>query len=264
MLSTAALIIASLAYLLIFGFIIAEIRHQHKAEPPTLRKLLAPAIGFHAAGLWLQFSQGNEISLGFFQVPSLLFWLINLIVFISSLRKPILNVLVLIAPMSVVAIGCSLAFASGQQNLQLDTGTSAHILLSLLAYSLLTIATMQALLLAYQNHQLRHKQLAGVVRLLPPLQTMEALLFELLWVGFTLLSISIVTGILFVQPQPGQPLAHKVVFSVVSWLIYAVLLGGRHRQGWRGNTAIRFTLGGFIALMLAYFGSKLVLEIILN
>lgn len=263
MLTTISLILANLCYLAIFGFILGEIRHQQAAKPKHLRALLIPALLFHGGGLGFQFMSGGVIALSFFKVPSLLFWLINIIVLLSSLRKPTLNVLLLVSPMSVVAIACTLIFNTAEQSLQLNTATSIHILLSLLAYSLLTIATMQALLLAYQNHQLRNKQIGGMVRLLPPLQTMEALLFELLWVGFSLLSISIVTGILFVDTNAAQPLAHKIFFSVASWLIYATLLFGRQLKGWRGNTAIRFTLGGFIALMLAYFGSKLVLELIL-
>lgn len=261
--TTVSLVLAIACYLGIFAFIIAEIRHQHAAKPKHLRSLLIPALLFHGAGLAFQFIDGGEISLSFFKVPSLLVWLINIIILISSLRKPTLNVLLLVSPMSVIAIACTLMFGGDEQSLQLNTATSIHILLSLLAYSLLTIATMQALLLAYQNHQLRSKQISGMVRLLPPLQTMEALLFELLWVGFALLSISILTGTFFVHVDPEQALAHKVFFSVASWLIYATLLFGRHFKGWRGNTAIRFTLGGFIALMLAYFGSKLVVELIL-
>lgn len=262
-LTTTSLLLAIACYLAIFGFILAEIRHQQTAKPNHLRALLVPALIFHGAGLVFQFISGGDVSFSFFKVPSLLVWLINITILLSSLRKPTLNVLLLVSPMSVIAIACTLIFDSGEQSLQLDTGTSIHILLSLLAYSLLTIATMQALLLAYQNHQLRNKHIGGMVRLLPPLQTMEALLFELLWVGFTLLSISILTGTLFVEIDPEQPMAHKIFFSTASWLIYAVLLFGRHFKGWRGNTAIRFTLGGFIALMLAYFGSKLVLELIL-
>lgn len=259
MIISATLIIAILSYLSIFLLI----TRKDKSTATKLRTVLVVGIAFHMAGLFLQFFQNYELQLSFFKVPSLLFCIINVIILFSSLKKPTLNVLVLIAPLSTIAIACSLAFISPSQKILLSTGTSTHILLSLLAYSLLTIATMQALLLAYQNHKLRIKQLDGLIRILPPLQTMEALLFELLWVGFTVLSISIVTGIIFTEIQPEQKIAHKAFFSITSWLIYAVLLGGHYRQGWRGNTAIRFTLGGFIALMLAYFGSKLVLELIL-
>lgn len=100
--------------------------------------------------------------------------------------------------------------------------------------------------------------------LLPPLQTMEALLFELVWAGMLFLTLSIITGFIFIDDFFAQKLSHKTVFSLLSWGIYATLLTGRHFIGWRGNTAIRWVLGGFTALMLAYFGSKLVLEVILH
>jgi len=93
---------------------------------------------------------------------------------------------------------------------------------------------------------------------------MEALLFELLWLGFLILSASIITGVGFIEDMFAQHLVHKTVFSIIAWLIYAALLAGRHWLGWRGNTAIRFTLGGFAALMLAFFGSKFVLELVLQ
>jgi len=99
---------------------------------------------------------------------------------------------------------------------------------------------------------------------MPPLQTMETLLFEMIWAGQILLTLSLITGFTFIHNMTAQHLSHKVIFSVMAWIIYAVLLWGRHTLGWRGAAAIRFTLGGFAALMLAYFGSKLVLEVILQ
>lgn len=263
MLITAANIVAITAYLGLVLFLAHSIRHGQAGQTDKVRIFLIAAIGLHGLALSSQLYQNQALQLGFFQVPSLMFWLINALVLLSSIKKPVLNVLVVVAPLSALAILCSLLMPVEPHAMALSTGTTAHILLSLTAYSLLTIATAQALLLAYQNHQLRHKNLTGMVKMLPPLQTMEALLFELLWVGFIVLSVAIVTGLLFIEPSPEQKLAHKVTFSIVSWLIYLVLLWGRHQKGWRGNTAIRFTLGGFLALMLAYFGSKLVIEIIL-
>ena len=99
--------------------------------------------------------------------------------------------------------------------------------------------------------------------IMPPLQTMEALLFDIVWAGFLFLTLSIITGAIFIEDMLAQKLSHKTVFSILSWLIYAVLLTGHQIQGWRGASAVRWVLGGFAALMLAYFGSKLVIEVIL-
>jgi ABC-type uncharacterized transport system permease subunit len=143
-------------------------------------------------------------------------------------------------------------------------GIGIHVLVSLFAYSLLTLASVQAILLAIQDHHLHGRHPGGFVRALPPLQTMEILLFELIGVGFFLLSLALVSGFAFLEDMFAQHLVHKTLLSVVSWLVFAGLLWGRFRFGWRGRTAIRGTLTGFVFLMLAYFGSKLVLELILQ
>jgi ABC-type uncharacterized transport system permease subunit len=139
-----------------------------------------------------------------------------------------------------------------------------HILISLIAYSMLTIAAVQAVVLAVQDRQLHNHRPGGMMRALPPLQWMEHLLFQLIAVGFVLLTLALGTGFVFLQDIFAQHLVHKTVLSIAAWLVFAVLLWGRARFGWRGRTAIRWTLGGFFALMLAYFGSKLVLELVLH
>ena len=131
-----------------------------------------------------------------------------------------------------------------------------HVLTSMLAYSLLTLASAQAILLAVQDNHLRRHHPGGFIRALPPLQTMESLLFEMIGVGFALLSVALVTGFIYLEDMFAQHLVHKTVLSIAAWCAFAVLLWGRWRFGWRGRTAIRWTLGGFIALMLAFFGSK--------
>ena len=114
-------------------------------------------------------------------------------------------------------------------------------------------------LVGWQEGQLRNRQRLTLVASLPPLQTMEHLLFELLWTGLILLSLAIASGFLFLEDMFAQRVAHHTVLSIASWLVFAILLAGRWRLGWRGRTAIRWTLAGFTMLMLAYFGSKLVI-----
>ena len=140
----------------------------------------------------------------------------------------------------------------------------AHIFFSIVAYSLLTIAAFQAIFIALQNWRLRHRHLGSWLQIVPPLQTMEALLFEVLWAGFGLLTLSLITGFLFFEDFFAQHLIHKTVFTLLAWLFYGILLWGRHIKGWRGNTAIRWTLVGFSAMVLGYWGSKFVLEVILR
>ena len=141
---------------------------------------------------------------------------------------------------------------------------SVHILSSIIAFSLLNIAALQAVLLAIQDQQLKSHPPKYFIQSLPPLQTMESLLFQMLGTGLFFLTIALVSGFIFIEDLFAQHLVHKTVLSIIAWLIFSSLLIGRLRYGWRGKTAVRWTLTGFILLLLAYFGSKLVLEIILH
>ncbi len=141
-----------------------------------------------------------------------------------------------------------------------------HICIAFLAYSLFTFSALHALLMATAERNLHLRQ--SVIKLpdFPPLMIMENMLFKMVAVGFILLSVTLITGMMFSEQIFQQPLRfnHKNVFTILSWLIYAALLIGRVRYGWRGRTAIRWTLWGFLSLLLAYLGSKFVLEILLN
>lgn len=142
----------------------------------------------------------------------------------------------------------------------------AHLIMGLTAYSLFTIAALQALLVAAAEKYLHKPVPPRLVTALPPLLTLERLLFNLIGIGFVLLTLTLVSGVLFAEALFGQPLPfnHKTVFSLTSWLVFAGLLIGRWFYGWRGHTAIRWTLAGFVFLLLAYVGVKFVLEVILK
>ncbi len=236
-----------------------------QVKKPTLLLLAFIAIALHGFSVLQVINTPAGIDLGFFQVSSLIFWVMCTVLVISSLKIPVENLFALLFPMAALSIICSLSFSSGytpQEHFSKQIGW--HILLSILAYSILTIATLQALALAVQNKLLREKKFQGVLSVLPPLQTMEALLFEMLWAGTVLLTLSLGTGFLFFDNIREQHLAHKMAFSSIAWLAYAILLWGRVTLGWRGRRAINWTIGGFVALMLAYFGSKFVLELLLT
>ncbi len=201
---------------------------------------------------------------GIVEISTLIAVSISLLVLISSLRKP-LDVLFLgLFPLAIIAIVLSLTVTSSLPPTRLSAGLASHVLLSILAYSFITIAAVQAAVLAYQNYQLKHGHAGGFLRKLPPLQDMETFLFELLLVGQLLLSLGIVAGILFVEDIWGvDGVIHKTFFSILAWLVFAVLLWGRHQLGWRGSTAIRWTLIGFALLLIGYYGTKFALEYII-
>lgn len=139
-----------------------------------------------------------------------------------------------------------------------------HIVSSLLAYSLLSIAAISALLLAAQDYALRHPRLVRRLEFLPPLTMIETIMFRLILAGWLLLTLSLASGLVFVDNLFAQHLVHKTSLSILSWLLFGLLLLGRWRLGWRGRRAVRWTLIAMAILALAYFGSKLVLEVMLD
>jgi ABC-type uncharacterized transport system permease subunit len=142
-------------------------------------------------------------------------------------------------------------------------GTSAHILIASVAYSLFTAACGVGILLAIQEYQLKHHKLKQLLRV-PPLQVLEQLMFEFIWAAFLLLTLTIATGFYFIEDMFAQHLVHKTFFTIMSWFVFAGLLVGRHTLGWRGQLAVKLTLSGFFLLMLGYFGSRIVLQILLH
>ena len=205
------------------------------------------------------------LNLGFFYAASLIALTTALLLLLATLLEPVENLGIALFPVAALSIGLLLLFpeqrlVTAAASWQLDS----HILLSLLAYSILGLAVLQAVLLAIQDHHLHNRQPGGFIRALPPLQVMESLLFQMIGTGFVLLTLALVTGMLFLEDIFAQHLVHKTTLSIAAWGVFAILLWGRWRFGWRGRTAIRWTIGGFIFLMLAYFGSKFVLELVIG
>lgn len=262
MLVTAINLAALLIYLAAGLYQFQKI-HRHKPIAEThFLKVVGLGIVFHVLGLYqlILLPQGLDLSID--NMFSLVMLIVSSLVCISCLRKPLHNLFIFLFPLSIIAIILSM-WLQKPLFIDVDSGVTVHILFSIVAYSILTIATFQALLLGWQNHQLKNHHVTGWVRLLPPLQTMEALMFELLWVGVILLSIGIAAGFIYLEDILGQHLTHKTVLSLFAWCVFVGLLWGRHSLGWRGNLAVKWVLTGFSLLLLAYFGSKLVLEVIL-
>ncbi len=227
--------------------------------------VIVAAILLHTVLLYALIFSPHHMDLGFFNTASLVGWLVALIAFATLFKPHFENLGVVLLPLAGISILLAEIFPSDrlmviESNWPLD----AHIVLSLIAYSLLAVAALQALLMAVQEHRLRNRKPGGVLSALPPLQLMERFLFQLIIAGFCLLTLALFAGFIFVHNLMEQHLVHKTVLSVLAWVVFAILLWGRWRFGWRGRTAIRWTLGGFIVLMLAYFGDKLVLELILG
>ena len=223
------------------------------------------ALFFHGGSLFLQMYHSAGLVLDFFNAASLIAYAVILLTLLACWRIPVENLLLLLFPLGCLTVLLAQFIPAGTtQPIDEEPGILAHILLSIIAYGILTIAVFQSLLLLLQDHQLKHKHPSGLIKSFPPLQTMESLLFGFLWAGWALLSLSLLSGALFLDDLFAQHLAHKTILSSFAWVVFAVLLWGRHQLGWRGHKAIRWTLAGFCLLMLAYFGSKLVREFILH
>jgi ABC-type uncharacterized transport system permease subunit len=115
-----------------------------------------------------------------------------------------------------------------------------------------------------QDAALRRREPAAWLAALPPVESLERALFTVLATGMAALTVAIAAGLLFVTDLFAQHLVHKTVLALAAWLIFAVLLIGRWRRGWRGRKAARYTFAGFGLLAVAYFGSKFVLEVLLG
>lgn len=235
----------------------------------TLNKTLvtsAALLGLLAHGLHLfpVLLTEQGLFLSFFNAASLISFSIITLVLLCLLRMSVHILLVPLLSLGAITVLCAQFLPEGNlQPINEAPGILAHILLSILAYGMITIAVFQALVLLIQDQQLRKRPVSTLIKHFPPLQSMESLLFGLLWSGWLLLSLSLITGWLFLDNLFAQHLVHKTLLSCIAWLVFGILLWGRHQLGWRGHKAIRWTIAGFFLLMLAYFGSKLVREFIL-
>lgn len=237
----------------------ARRRAEHAAllAPFALHTWLLSHTLFGEAGLYL--GVGNALSL--------ILWLTVLIYGVGSLFYRLDGLHALVMPAAAIAVTLPAAFPSTQALANTERWAfTAHLLISMLAYSLFTIASLHVMLMAIIERRLHAGTVAPSLRSMPPLLTMETLLFRIIAAGFILLTLTIASGVLFSEEVFGKParFSHKTVFGVLSWLIFGALLAGRVFYGWRGRTAVRWTLAGFFALVLAYIGSKFVLEVILG
>jgi len=260
----------ALAFLLYLSSSVILIRDFVKRDH-NANKLALPigilttlALLFHAADIYftMKFAQGWDLSL--MSTLSIAAWLMAVIAMLAGMRSPVAHPGIVVYPLVALCLMLRVEAPGGGQRDLSDPALEWHILLSLTAYALLALAAMQSIILAIQEKQLRNKHAGGWVRKLPPLQTMEKALFQLLYTGFILLTLGLITGFLFVDDFIAQHLAHKTVFSIIAWLVFAGLLWGRKQYGWRSQTAVKWTLSGFGFLLLAYVGSKFVLEVLIQ
>jgi ABC-type uncharacterized transport system permease subunit len=231
------------------------------------RGWLLAALVLHGVTLAQEIFPGNAMRFGFAVALSLILWLAIALYWIESFYARMEGLQMLGLPLAALCVLLPAALPGQHLLANADSPAfRAHFLMAMLAYSLFTLAALHAVLMAVAEKRLHRGRLTPLFAGLPPLLTMEALLFRLIHVAFVLLTLTLISGVAFSETLFGKalPFNHKTIFAILSWLIFAALLAGRHLRGWRGRLALRWTLAGFGALLLAYVGSRFVLEVILG
>jgi ABC-type uncharacterized transport system permease subunit len=223
--------------------------------------LTAAAIFAHSDAIVHLMRGMAPFSIGLLEAISMLAWTLAALACLIAIERPnrVLSAILLgSAAFGATATGSGRSFAEGTA-----TGweLTAHILLSMGAAALLFGAAVTAVLLVILDRRLRARRIGELSNaLLPPVDTLEKIMFRSIAAGFSLLTLALLTGFVFVTDLFAQHLIHKTVLSLIAWVLFGVLLIGRTRYGWRGRFAVRLTLWGFAMLLLAYFGAKFVLE----
>lgn len=226
----------------------------------------------HGAAMWHDTLAPGAVRVGFAIMLSAAMWISVAAYWIENRNFSLDGLRRLVMPSAFASALLPVLFPGTLVALQNQSPAFGwHIAVAVLAYSTMTIAAFHAVLMALQESRLHARTggsgwLGSALDQLPALLTMEKLLFRLIWIGFVLLSFTVLSGIVFSEELFGQAMrfTHKIVFALLSWVLFAALLAGRRWRGWRGKTALRFTLAGFATLALAYIGSRFVFEVVLH
>ena len=231
----------------------------------SVRFLLPLALLSHGVLIYQSMLGYGDIRLGFGNSLSTIMWLTALVYWVSSQGAPLARLQSWVSGLAAVSVLLMAVFTAthvipNSQALALR----AHLVVSFLAYGLLAVAALHAVLMTLMEKQLHRG--AFLRDGAPPLLTLEAMLFRSIGIGFVLLTLAVISGVFFSEEVFGKALqfSHKIVFAILSWLVFGGLLLGRHFRGWRGRTALIWTITGFTLLLLAYLGTQFVLEVLLG
>ena len=268
---------AALAYAVLGGALWWRLQGAGSVEKTGKigRAGLLVALILHGIGLYQSILGGSQLFIGWALALSAAVWLGMVVFWLESLLIHIDGLQLLLLPASTAVCALAALFPQGQLVAHAqDSSLRVHLLIALAAYAMITVAALHALLMALLDRHLHRpldapadRSLIGrVLDAQAPLLVQERLLFRVIWIGFAILTAAVITGSLTSLELTGKvlPFDHKTVFTLLSWMTFGVLLLGRHLRGWRGRVALRWTLTGFGFLILAYTGSRFVLEVILH
>jgi len=267
-----------LLYLLVpIAYLIAALPEWQRLAQPGLpqspgaravSRWAAPfALAGHAAILASAVFAREGIDLGMANATSLVAGLAALLAWSVGLGGRLPGVSAVTLPVAAIAAPLPALLPNPHRFSFADEPLAAvHIAVALIAYALFIVAALQALVLLGLERRLHRGLPDPRADALPPLLTLERFLFRLVDAGYLLLTFTLASGAIFSEELFGKPFrfTHKVVFSLLAWLVLGALLVGRHRYGWRGRSALIWVICGTVLLLLAYLGSKFVLEVILG
>lgn len=255
-------LLAALAYLVAAAGLVRSLGEGGTQSRQVLW-LALPAVAFHAATHAWGWMYLQAPDLHFFAALSLVGLAMAALSTLAAGTQRMEALGVLVYPLAAFLV-LLYQFAGHSEPTALGWRLQLHAWLALVAYAALAVAALIAVMVWFQERALRRHRLRDWLRALPPLVQLEELLFRSLGASFVLLSLALLTGVMFVQDLLAQHLWHKTVLSMLSWIVLATLLFGRWRFGWRGPRAVKLTLTSMALLLLAFFGSKFVLELVLQ
>lgn len=265
--------------MLTYFFVLAALLYATCAFLPSRQHVAisaGTAIGWllHGGALWADMVAPGSLRIGFAVMLSATLWISVAAYWLENRNLSLDGLRVLVLPSAALAVVLPVLFPGSVVALENKSSLFPwHVAIAILSYSTLTIAAFHAVLMALQESRLHtHPNnaqggwLGLAIDRLPALLTMERLLFRLIGFGFVLLTLTVLSGVVFSEQLFGTAIKwdHKTIFTMLSWALFGALLAGRVWRGWRGKTALRFTLTGFATLLLAYVGSRFVMEVVLH
>lgn len=233
-----------------------------RLQAEKVRIALWTAWVLHAAAL-ASALMAPEPHFGFAPALSITAWLTLTVYAVERQQFPQLQARWALSLLGAAAVLLALVFPGQPLQVTASPWLSLHLALGIASYGLLAAAVVHAGLMMRAERRMRQavEPHSGM-----PLLALERLTFRFVMAGFVLLTATLAAGLLFSETLYGRAWHwdHKAVFSVLAWCIFAALLLGRSRFGWRGRTAVRMLYAGAALLLLAYVGSRFVLEVLLG
>jgi ABC-type uncharacterized transport system permease subunit len=267
--TTSILNLAVSSLYVIAGILLTRRLFLGESQPASKRPVLmlsATAVILHCSIIYIKLAPQTQWSLGLTNALSVVACAVAIVFTVIAWRRPIENLGAVVMPAAAVSVIVAWLWPSSEGLVLPSVQLTAHLIVSILAYAFLSLAVVQALLLSTQEKHLRRRHPARLLKALPPIQTMESLLFILTSIGFGLLTLTLISGAVYTRSLFGVTFTfnHHTVLSIAAWIIFGILLIGHFKFGWRGRHAAHWTIGGFVFLVLAYFGTKYVAEILLG